>query len=165
MGSGFMNPPPATQTQLSSPLPTRPILVLSLNVFLYPPLFSAYFLSLLRCVCKLTEAFQGCLHLWSSHSGPHRIYQILKQQFLSGAHFETRYAMRIHIAWLPRDPVCTSLNTLVFEHMNAPPLRNGTTKSLIQACQILCHERAEFSDYTWWFHWEDEETSSEEGSN
>lgn len=139
----------------SSPLPAPP---LSQSQYFCappcPPSISAYFLSLIHSMCKLREAFQGCLHLWSSHSRAHRKYQILKQRCSSsGAHFETRHATRMHsvmfkmqsdgLPTLPTqilgDPLSTTLNSLVFEHTYILTTRNRITKSATRACQILCH--------------------------
>ena len=53
-------------------------------------------------------------------------------------------------------------------HLSAwkiPVTRNARIKSVIQACQIRCHEGQSFSDYTCWFHWEEEDMRRERGGS
>lgn len=114
-----------------------------------PTLILTYFLTLISSICKLSEAFQGCLHLWSARSGPHRKYQILK-------HESTQYCTLWDVArhkkaqrdvpnasptppmTFPRDTLSTSLNSLVFETRAHPKdLKQGWQLSIIPACQIM----------------------------
>lgn len=94
-------------------------------------------------MCKLREAFQGCLHLWSSHSGTHRKYKILKQQGSSVAHALRHGLPRECIACVQKrkavvlqtvpkqfstDPLSTSLNSLVFERKRTHATWNRNNK-------------------------------------